>query len=100
MTEIVLAVENLLDSRLGKVYNDYLDIQGACIFLSVSKSTMYKLNHSNVICYYKPEHSKKCYYLKQDLIAYMTKNRLKSRQEINEEAKRIISLRKEANHVG
>lgn len=99
MENVLLAIEQLLDSRLGKVSNDYLDIQGACFFLGLSKSTIHKLNHKKVIPYCKPNGSKKCYYLKSDLIEYMTKNRLKSKQEIDDEAQRFLMQRKGANHV-
>ena len=97
--DILSAIEKILDSKFSNIQNEYLDIQGACFFLGVCKSTMHKFNHRKVIPYFKPIGSKKCYYLKSDLIEHMTKNRFKSQHEINDEAQRYLSERKGGNYV-
>ncbi len=96
---ILLSIEKLLDSKFSNIQSEYLDIQGACFFLGVSKSTMHKFNHRKVIPYFKPHGSKKCYYLKEELVKYMTENRFKSKQQIEEEAQRFLSQRKGGSHV-
>ncbi|WP_309613991.1 helix-turn-helix domain-containing protein [Flavobacterium sp.] len=99
MENILTSIEKLLDSKFSNIQSEYLDIQGACFFLGLRKSTVHKLNHRKIIPYFKPLGSKKCYYLKSDLVEYMTKNRLKSRQEINDEAQRYLSERKGGSYV-
>lgn len=71
--ELLVAIERLLDNRLGKVCSDYLDTASACQFLSIEKETLCKLNHRKVIPYYKPTGSKKVYYYRKDLIWMLLK---------------------------
>lgn len=85
-TGILLAIEQLLDSKLRKVCPEYLDSQDACVFLGISKACLYKKNLQKAIPYYKPNGSKKVYYKRSDLIAYLTANRLLSKDEIGKEA--------------
>lgn len=96
---ILAAINDMLDSKLPNIQSEYLDIQGVCFLLGLSKSSVHKLNHRNAIPYFKPNHSKKCYYKKADVISYMTQNHLKSRQEINDEAQQFTSARKGGSNV-
>lgn len=89
-TDILSAIQLMLDSRFVKIQNEYLDIQGACFFLGISKSTMYKLNFRKAIPYYRPSGSKKIYYKRVDLENYITQNRLMSQAEINAESSKFL----------
>lgn len=97
--DFLSAIELLLDSKLSNIQNEYLDVQGACFLLGIAKSTLYKLNFSKAIPYFKPSGSKKCYYKRSDLIEYLTKNRFKSKEEIYQQAIKIIKEKKGAANV-
>ncbi len=75
-------IEKIIDKKLISTQKEILDISEACILLGVSKSTLYKKNHRKEIPYFKPKHSKKVYYHRQDLIDYMTENRFMSKSEM------------------
>lgn len=79
---LIEAISKLMDGKLCKVFNDYLDTSDACLFLSVSKSHLYKLTHNKQIPYFKT--GKKIYFKREDLEDYITKNRVMSRSEIDE----------------
>jgi len=57
----------------------------ACTFLDYSKSYLYKLTHSRQICHYKPN-GKKLYFKRSDLEAWLLRNRVKTADEIEQEA--------------
>lgn len=83
MTEILLAIEKLIDSKLISNEKEYLDVQETCFFLGISKSHLYKLNFRKVIPFFKPTGSKKVYYQKSDLVKYLTENRFMSKSEMD-----------------
>lgn len=80
--ELLFAIEKLIDSKLISNEKEYLDVQETCFFLGISKSHLYKLNHRKVLPFYKPSGSKKVYYLKSDLVKYLTENRFMSKSEM------------------
>ena len=96
---ILSAIEKILDSKFSNIQSEYLDIQGAALFLGVYRSTMYKLNHKKAIPFFKPDGSKRCYYLKSDLVEYMTKNRFMSRDEIIEKSNQHFQNKEGGNYV-
>lgn len=97
---ILFAIEQLLNSKLDKVCNsEYLDSQDACIFLGISKSSLYKKNLRKEIPYYKPNGSKKVYYKKEDLISYITQNRLMSQQEMQQQTTQYFTHKKGGGYV-
>lgn len=99
MDDILLAIEQLIDSKLTKKEKDYLDVQEACFLLSISKSTIYKFNLRKVIPYYRPTGSKKIYYLKKDVLKYLSENRFMSKREMDEQSSNFFNQRKEATYV-
>lgn len=99
MNDIFLAIEKLLDSKLSVSSDKPLDSQEACFFLGISKSTLYKMNLRKEISYFKPNGGKKVYYLKEDLLNYATRNRLKSQEEIKQEADLFLKERKGNSNV-
>lgn len=90
--DILSAIAQLLGNRLGSV-GDYVDSQGACFILGISKSTLYKLNFRKAIPYYRPNGSKKIYFKLADLENYIAQNRLMSQAEINAEASRFLDTK-------
>ncbi len=80
--ELLFAIEKLIDRKLISNEKEYLDVQEACFFLGISKSHLYKLNFRKIIPYYKSSSGKKVYYLKKDLIKYLTEYRFMSKSEM------------------
>ena len=52
--------------------------------LDISKSYLYKLTHQNKITYFKPN-GKKIFFLKTDLVNWLTRNRIASDRELEAE---------------
>jgi excisionase family DNA binding protein len=57
----------------------------ACTFLDYSKSYLYKLTHTRMIPHFKPN-GKKIYFKRTDLEAWLLRNRVKTADEIEQEA--------------
>jgi len=64
---------------------DIFNFNDACQFLDYSKSYLYKLTHSRQIPHYKPN-GKKLYFKRSDLETWLLRNRVKTADEIEEEA--------------
>ncbi len=64
---------------------EILNFNDACQFLDYSKSYLYKLTHSRQIIHYKPN-GKKLYFKRIDLEAWLLRNRVKTADEIEQEA--------------
>ena len=60
-------------------------IEEASEYSGLSKSSLYKLTSSNTIAFYKPN-GKKIYFLKKDLDKYLLSKRVKSTEEIEQQA--------------
>lgn len=98
--DLLNAIEKLIDKKLtSNTEKEYLDVQEACFFLGISKSTIYKMNHRNVIPYFKGKNSKKLYYYKKDLIEYMTENRFMSKSEMDAKTQSYFQNKGGGNYV-
>jgi len=81
-----------LDSRLTSVENilyqgkEVLTLEEAAQFLGVTKSSLYKMTHFQTIPYYKPS-GKLVYFEKSELLSWLRKNKVLSKDEIDEEAR-------------
>lgn len=71
-----------------KVEKKYYTVDEAAEYLNMSTSTLYKKIWKKVIPHLKPN-QKRVFFLKIDLDHYMTKNRVASQDEIEEEASKI-----------
>lgn len=80
--KILSAIENLLNSQKSIYGKEYLDITETARYLGISKQTLYIMNYLGILPRYRTESTKKNYYLKSDLLDYLSKNRLMSKQEI------------------
>ena len=72
---------NITDNLNKEIYN----FNDACTFLDYSKSYLYKLTYSRQIPHFKPM-GKKLYFKRSDLEAWLLRNRVKTADEIEQEA--------------
>jgi len=72
---------------------EILNFVEACTFLSYSKSYLYKLTHSRRILHYKPN-NKMLYFKRSDLEDWLLRNRVKTADEIEQEAIDYVAKKK------
>ncbi len=70
-------IESLMQSQQPQP----LTLAEAALYLHISKPTLYKMTSNSLIAHSKPN-GKKCYFLKADLDAYLTRNRVATREEV------------------
>ena len=80
---------NITDNLNKEIYN----LSEACTFLDYSKSYLYKLTHSRQIPHYKPN-GKKLYFKRTDLEAWLLRNRVRTADEIEQEAIDYVVIQK------
>ena len=85
-------METKILEKLSKIESLYLQqpeqilsFNETCSFLGYSKSYLYKLTHSRRIPHYKPN-GKMLYFKRSDLEAWLLRNRVKTADEIEQEA--------------
>ena len=76
-------IKKLIKAMPSSLDKPFMSVSEASWFLNISNSTIYKLNFRKEIPYYKT--GKKVFYSKEDLISYVTKNRVMSRDEVESE---------------
>lgn len=59
-------------NRKNTINNEVFTLEEACEYLSISKSSLYKMNMVKTIPFYKPK--RKVYYKKSDLDKYLNSN--------------------------
>ena len=74
-------LEDMLDA--GK---EVLTVEEAAKFMGMARSSLYKMTSDQTIPFYRPN-GKMIYFEKTDLLSWIRKNRVSSRDEINEEAR-------------
>ena len=62
-----------------------LTLNEACIYMGISKQWIYKMTHRRIIPYYKPG-GKMVFFHRADLDAYMSRGKVMSKAEIEQEA--------------
>lgn len=80
----IIVLENVL--CLGK---EVLTLEEAAVFMGISRSTLYKMTHNNVIPFYRPN-GKLIYFEKTELLAWMRKNRASTNEEIGVNAHVVL----------
>ena len=75
------ALEDILEA--GKVV---LTVEEAAKFMGMARSSLYKMTSDQTIPFYRPN-GKMIFFEKTDLLSWIRKNRVSSRDEINEEAR-------------
>lgn len=81
---------------------EVLNLEEAAAFLGIRKSTLYKMTHLSQVPYYKPA-GKLVFFEKSALLDWVRSVKVKSENEIREEAAMHLSLlsvpRSERNHA-
>jgi excisionase family DNA binding protein len=87
MDEIIVRLERLerLIESQGINKKEVLNFNETCHYLELSQSHLYKLTSSGVIPHYKPN-GKKIYFNRTELDAWLLRNRMNSKDEIEQEA--------------
>ena len=80
----VTDLENVLN-----VAKDVMNLEEAALFTGMSKSSLYKLTHRQVIPHYKPN-GKLIYFEKTELLNWIRQNRISSNTEIGEKAQQKL----------
>jgi excisionase family DNA binding protein len=70
------------EQHLGK---EMLTLDETASFMGVSKSMLYKMSSNRGIPIYKPT-GKKLFFKREDILEFLTQNRVKSQKEIEQEA--------------
>lgn len=87
MDEIIIRLERL--ERLIESQNinskEVLNFNETCHYLELSQSHLYKLTSSGAIPHYKPN-GKKIYFNRPELDAWLLRNRMNSKDEIEQDA--------------
>jgi len=92
LSELIAKI-NTLNTTLMKVANKPLSLEEAANYLDVSESFMYKATHRNLIPHYQPG-GKKIYFKIEDLDEWIFRNRVKSNEELENEAYEFINKQK------
>ena len=80
----ITVLENVLCS--GK---EVLTLEEAALFMGISRSTLYKMTHKNVIPFFRPN-GKLIYFEKSELLAWMRKNRVSTNEEVSANARVVL----------
>lgn len=94
-TALLRKVVDGLKQELEKVKNvvyaskEVLNLEEAALFLGISKSSLYKMTHNQVIPYFKPN-NKMVYFEKSELLKWLRQNPIASQGQISEEANAIM----------
>ena len=68
---------------------EVLTLEEAAVFMGISRSTLYKMTHNNVIPFYRPN-GKLIYFEKSELLAWMRKNRVSTNEEVSGNARVVL----------
>lgn len=80
----VVVLENVLC-----IAKDVLTLEEAAMFMGISRSTLYKMTHNNVIPFYRPN-GKLIYFEKSELLAWMRRSRVSSKEEVSDNARAVL----------
>jgi excisionase family DNA binding protein len=84
--------KNINELRFEKPINtEVFDIKEAMLYLKLSKGTMYGMTMKREIPHYKV--GKRIYFRKEELDAWINKGKVKTQQEISEEADEYLTRR-------
>lgn len=80
----ITIIENVLFA--GK---EVLTLEEAAVFMGVSRSTLYKMTHNNVLPFYRPN-GKLIFFEKSVLLEWMRKNQVLSKEQIEATAQQML----------
>ncbi|WP_420151398.1 helix-turn-helix domain-containing protein [Spirosoma sp.] len=87
--QVLARIERLLSAQ-----KETLTLEEASAYTGISKSYIYKLTSSNSIPHYKPE-GKIIYFDRDELDCWLKRNRIKTNDEIEQEARSFTSKKGE-----
>lgn len=90
MEKIILKKLKEIELKIVFTGKELLNLDEACLYMGISRSYMYKLTSSNQLTYYKPN-GKVLFFDKKDLINWMTRNKIKSKDELNDDVNIYVS---------
>lgn len=85
--------------RLLAGQKETLTLEEASVYSGISKSYIYKLTSAGSIPHYKPE-AKKIYFDRAELDSWLKRNRVKTSQEIEQEATTFVMTKGQKGGVG
>lgn len=68
---------------------EVLNLEEAAVFLGISKSSLYKMTHNQVVPFYKPN-NKMVYFEKSELLKWLRQNPVASQAQLSEEAQTYL----------
>lgn len=80
----ITVLENILFT--GK---EVLTLEEAAIFMGISRSTLYKMTHTNALPFYRPN-GKLIYFEKSVLLEWMRTNQVASKEQIEATAQQML----------
>ena len=90
----VETLEDMLEA--GK---EVLTVEEAAKFMGMARSSLYKMTSDQTIPFYRPN-GKMIFFEKRDILSWIRKNRVSSREEIEEEARlHMQKLSRETKNV-
>lgn len=94
LLEKVSRIEELLSGNpeVARSIKELLTTKEAATLMGISMSAVYKMTSQREVPVYKPS-GKKAYLKREDLMAYMSRNRSMSREEIEREAANYVVRR-------
>ena len=95
LSELLAKIDSL-NVTLMKVAKKPLTVEEAMKYLDVSESFIYKATYRNLIPYYQPG-GKKIYFKIEDLDNWIYRNRVKSKEELEDETADFIHKQKRGN---
>lgn len=102
LTQKLNDIERLLLQRESREQTDQreqlLTVEQAAEFLSLAKPTVYGMVSRNELPYMK--RSKRLYFSRAELTAYLKEGRKKTQSELTKDAKAFIDARKQPRHGG
>lgn len=88
LLHVVMRIEKLIEQGINA--DRPMNIKEASEFLGLSVSYVYTLCNQKKLCHYKPN-GKKIYFLRQDLLDFMTRNKVSSESQVNDKAMEYIN---------
>ncbi|MCD4735819.1 MAG: helix-turn-helix domain-containing protein [Bacteroidales bacterium] len=82
-------IEKLIEDNTLNT-KEFLNFSEAARYLNISQSLLYKMTSKREIVFYKPR-GKIIFFMKKDLDAWITRNRIKSQDEIEQIANKHIN---------
>ncbi|PQL90537.1 hypothetical protein [Apibacter adventoris] len=92
--DIILIIEQILNNKTKIFEKVFLDTIDTCLFLGVSKSTLYKKYYNKEIPYFKPDDSKKITIIEMLLLNTLPKTKCSQSRSLKKKPKIFLKPKK------